>query len=388
MSLAARLSERLSSRRASHLYRQRTVIETLDGSRARIDGRWYTNFSSNDYLGLSQTDAVKAAWADTAYGAVGSGASAMVSGYTSLHRAVEEALAGRLGLDAALLFPSGYAANLGVIGAICERDTAVFHDRLNHASLLDATRIAGAKLYRFAHADPAALADRLHATRANRRLVVSEGVFSMDGDIAPLPALLDTLDAATDLFLLDDAHGFGVLGAHGNGSPEHHGLAPARIGLRVVTFSKALGLAGACVLGSADVIDLLVQYARPYIYSTALPPPLCNAVLAALELLDTEAWRRRRLARLIDHFSTAAAARGLTTKASRTAIQAIVLGANRDAVAAAAALRARGLLVTAFRPPTVPRGTARLRLGLSALHDETAIDTLLDAVAEVVHEQA
>jgi 8-amino-7-oxononanoate synthase len=382
--LAQRLQERLSERHAAGLYRRRELVEQVDGARARIGGRWYVNFSSNDYLGLSQHPDIAAALSRVGFTAHGAGASPLVSGYTTLHQEVETAVANYLGLPAALLCSSGYCANLGLLGALLERGEAVFHDRHNHASLLDATRLAGARLRRYPHLDTKALRRQLRKTSQVARLLVTEGVFSMDGDLAPLPELADCAELYGLSLVVDDAHGFGVLGQNGRGSVEAFGLPPSRAPIRIITFGKALGLAGACIVGPEQVIDALVQFARPYIYSTACSPAMCSALLAALAVLRNEAWRRQRLGDLVNRFQAAARQRGIPVSQTDGPIQPLILGNVDTALRAAAALRSSGFLVKAFRPPTVPAGTARLRISFSALHDDAHIDGLVAALAALL----
>lgn len=378
--LTQRLQDRLDKRRRAGLYRRREAVERVDGARTLVNGRWYVNFSSNDYLGLSQHPDVALALSSADFAAHGAGASALVTGYTTLHREVEAAVADYLQLPAALLCSSGYCANLSLIGALVERGDMVFHDRYNHASLLDATRLAGARLRRYPHLDTAALEQQLASSACPAQLLVTEGVFSMDGDSAPLAGLADCAQAYGLTLIVDDAHAFGVLGTQGRGSAEALGLEPGRVPLRIVTFGKALGLAGACIVGSEQIIEALVQFARPYIYSTACPPPLCHALLAALETMQNEPWRRQRVEGLVSRFQAGARARDIPVGAGNAPIQPVILGEVPTAIRAAEALRAAGFLVKAFRPPTVPAGTARLRICLSAVHDDAQVDGLLDAL--------
>jgi 8-amino-7-oxononanoate synthase len=385
MSLDARLAQRAEALRGAALYRRRRTLERADGE-IRVDGRPVITFCSNDYLGLADHPRVTEAFklgADR-YG-VGSTAAHLVCGYTRAHQALEESLAEFLGRPRALLFSCGYMANLGVVATLSDRHGQVLEDRLNHASLLDAARLAGARLRRYAHADADALAARLEDGDAGDLLAASDGVFSMDGDLAPLPALCRVARDARAIFVLDDAHGIGVLGARGRGSLEHHGVDQEDVPVLVGTLGKAIGTFGAFVAGSDALIEALIQYARTYIYTTAPPPAIAEASRVALGLLDEEAWRREALHALIRQFRSGAQALGLTLLPSSTPIQPLLVGDAARAVEASEALLARGLLVAAIRSPTVPAGSARLRISLSARHEPAQIDQLLDALGAIAH---
>jgi 8-amino-7-oxononanoate synthase len=338
-------------------------------------------FCSNDYLGLATHPALAAALGTAA---AGSGASHLVTGHQAVHHRLEEALADFVGRERAVLFSTGYHANLGVIAALAGRGDAVFEDRLNHASLIDGALLAGAQLTRYAHGDANALEERLSACSARRRLVVTDGVFSMDGDVAPLVALAAAARRHDAWLMVDDAHGLGVLGAHGRGSLEDAKLGTDEAPILVGTLGKAFGSFGAFVAGSRTLADYLVQRARPYIYTTALPPAVAAATLAALELLQREPWRRQRVLELTLRFRAGCARAGVRLEASRTPIQPVIVGAPQATVAASEALLTRGYLVSAIRPPTVPAGTSRLRVTLSAAHDESQVDGLVTALAEVL----
>jgi 8-amino-7-oxononanoate synthase len=377
------LPDALASRRAEGLYRNRGVLESAQGPRVRLDGVELLSFCSNDYLGLANDPRVVAAFREGAarWGA-GSGASHLVSGHMGVHHALEEALAAFTGRERALLFSSGYAANLGVVGALLDKGDVVFEDRLNHASLIDAAQLSGARLQRFLHNDVSSLDTHAARIGGRRRMVAVDGVFSMDGDEAPLAALADACDRHDTLLLVDDAHGFGVLGASGAGSLEAQGVG-ARVELLMGTLGKALGTAGAFVAGDATFIETLVQHARTYIYTTALPPAVAAAALESLRIVQEEGWRRERLGSLVLRLRAGAEALGLSLLPSRSPIQPLVLGDAGRALAWAQALRKRGILVPAIRPPTVPRGSARLRITLSAAHENADVDRLLEALAEV-----
>ncbi|MBI6951154.1 8-amino-7-oxononanoate synthase [Pseudomonas sp. CCOS 191] len=380
--MAFDLAARLAERRAADLYRQRPLLESPQVPQVVVDGRPLLAFCSNDYLGLANHPEVIKAWRDGAerWG-VGGGASHLVIGHSTPHHDVEEALAELTGRPRALLFSTGYMANLGAITALVGQGDTVLQDRLNHASLLDGGLLSGARFSRYLHNDPASLASRLEKATGNT-LVVTDGVFSMDGDCADLPALAKVACGRGAWLMVDDAHGFGTLGANGGGLVEHFGLGVDDVPVLIGTLGKACGTAGAFVAGSEDLIEALVQFARPYIYTTSQPPALACATLKALELLRRERWRREHLAALIQQFRTGAEQIGLTLMDSHTAIQPILIGDAGRALALSRLLRERGLLVTAIRPPTVPAGSARLRVTLSAAHSEAQVQLLLNALAE------
>lgn len=378
---------------ARGLRRRRAVVEpAADGAapagRVLVDGRALLNFCSNDYLGLANHPLPAAAMATcAARTGAGAGASHLVSGHGAEHDALERELAEFTGRERALLFSTGYMANLGVATALADRDDLVLEDRLNHASLLDAGLLARTReFHRFAHGDAAAAAQRLAEHAGSRpgagALLLTDGVFSMDGDVAPLPALAIAAREHAAWLVVDDAHGLGVLGATGGGCCEHFGLDSRDVPVLVGTLGKALGSFGAFVAGDAATIDLLVQRARTYIYTTALPQPVAAATRAALRLLRAEGWRRAKLAGLVARFSEGAKRRGLPLAGSRTPIQPLIIGASDAAVEASRLLRERGFWVAAIRPPTVPQGSARLRVTLSAAHAEADVDALLAALDE------
>ncbi len=352
-----------------------------------IDGRRVLNFCSNDYLGLATHPALAAAMAQCARAqGAGAGASHLVSGHGPEHEALERELAEFTGRECALLFSTGYMANLGVAVALAERDDLVLGDRLNHASLLDAALLARTRRHlRYPHGDAEAARRALaaHAAAAPDAgaVLLTDGVFSMDGDLAPLPALAAAARAHEAWLVVDDAHGLGVLGAGGRGSLEHFGLGADDVPVLVGTLGKAFGSFGAFVAGSAALIDWLVQRARTYIYTTALPQPVAAATRAALRLVQGETWRRDRLQALVQRFREAARSRGLPLLDSQTPIQPVIFGDSAAALAASARLRDAGFWVGAIRPPTVPAGTARLRVTLCATHRETDVDALVDALA-------
>ena len=370
---------------ATDLRRTRRLLQSPQSARVRVDGRDVVAFASNDYLGLAADARLcEAAIAGVRRDGVGAGASHLILGHGAVHAALEDALARFVGLPRALLFSNGYMANLGAVTALVGRGDAVFADRLNHASLNDAALLSRAEFRRYAHGDCAALERLLAKSTARRKLVVSDAVFSMDGDLAPVAQLLELCERYDAWLLLDDAHGFGVLGAGGRGVLEHCGVASPRI-VYMATLGKAAGVAGAFVAGDEATIEWLAQRARTYIYTTASPPLLAHALLASLDIIAGEPQRRARLAQSIAAFKRGCA--GLTWRLlpSDTAIQPLVLGDNREALRVAAALAAQGLLVPAIRPPTVPAGTARLRVSLSAAHapeDVARLTQALQAVAQ------
>ncbi|NMZ67329.1 8-amino-7-oxononanoate synthase [Pseudomonas peli] len=376
------LSARLAERRTANLYRQRPLLESPQGPLVQVDGRQLLAFCSNDYLGLANHPQVIEAWrAGAEKWGVGGGASHLVIGHSTPHHQLEEALAEFTGRPRALLFSTGYMANLGAVTALVGQGDSVLEDRLNHASLLDAGLLSGARFSRYLHNDGVSLANRLRKVIGNT-LIVTDGVFSMDGDLADLPSLCAEARRANAWVMVDDAHGFGPLGASGGGIVEHFGLGLDDVQVLVGTLGKAFGTAGAFVAGSDDLIEALVQFARPYIYTTSQPPALACATLQSLELLRSEHWRREHLNALIKRFREGAQAIGLELMDSATPIQPILIGDSGRAMQLSQMLRERGLLVTAIRPPTVPAGSARLRVTLSAAHSLEQLELLLEALAE------
>ncbi|WP_444757472.1 8-amino-7-oxononanoate synthase [Pseudomonas sp. A014] len=380
--MAFDLAARLAERRAADLYRRRPLLQSPQGPEVVVDGQRLLAFCSNDYLGLANHPEVTAAWrAGAERWGVGGGASHLVVGHSTAHHEVEEAIAELTGRPRALLFTTGYMANLGAITALVGQGDTVLQDRLNHASLLDGGLLSGARFSRYLHNDPASLASRLDKAVGDT-LVVTDGVFSMDGDLADLPALATVVRPHGAWLMVDDAHGFGTLGTNGGGIVEHFGLGIDQVPVLIGTLGKACGTAGAFVAGSDDLIEALVQFARPYIYTTSQPPALACATLKSLQLLRDERWRREHLGALIRQFRQGAQQIGLALMDSPTAIQPILVGDAARALTLSKMLRARGLLVTAIRPPTVPVGSARLRVTLSAAHSEAQVQLLLNALAE------
>ncbi|BAU72121.1 8-amino-7-oxononanoate synthase [Metapseudomonas furukawaii] len=376
------LASRLAARQEENLYRQRPLLESPQGPEVRVDGRPMLAFCSNDYLGLANHPEVKAAFIRGVerWGA-GGGASHLVIGHSGPHHDLELALAEFTGRPRALLFSTGYMANLGAVTALVGKGDTVLEDRLNHASLLDAGLLSGARFSRYLHNDADSLASRLERAEGDT-LVVTDGVFSMDGDLADLPALCAAARARGAWVMVDDAHGFGPLGTNGGGIVEHFGLGLEDVPVLVGTLGKGFGTAGAFVAGSEELIETLIQFARPYIYTTSQPPAVACATLKSLELLQRERWRREHLEKLIQRFRQGAAEIGLTLMDSPTPIQPILVGDSARALKLSALLRERGLLVGAIRPPTVPAGSARLRVTLSAAHSEEQLESLLNALAD------
>ena len=376
-------ASQLAEIEAAGLYRRRIVTETPQSVWVQIGSERLLSFCSNDYLGLANHPQVVAALqAGAAEYGVGAGASHLITGHSRAHQALEAELADFVGSERALLFSTGYMTNLGVIAALTRRHSVIFEDRLNHASLIDAARLASARIRRYPHADVGGL-ERLLAGSGTDALIATDAVFSMDGDLAPLPALAGLSEHYDVSLLADDAHGVGVMGATGRGSFEHFGITPTGRAILMGTLGKALGTFGAFVAGDAYLIELLIQRARTYIYTTALPPAIAVATRASLRLVREESWRRAHLAALIARFRAGAARLGLALASSSTPIQPLILGDTERAVAAAAHLRASGILVPAIRPPTVPRGAARLRITLSAAHEEAQVDRLLHALSSL-----
>ena len=371
---------------AAELRRARTTVESYPAAQRRTltvaGGRELVDFSSNDYLGLARHPALAAAMsACAARCGAGSGASHLITGHGAEHARLEEELAAFTGRARALLFSTGYMANLAVMAALAGDGERVLLDRLCHASLIDGARLSGARLRRYRHADADSAARLLAADPAHAALVATDGVFSMDGDLAPLPALAQAARAADAWLVVDDAHGLGVVGPSGGGVLEHFALDGEAVPVLIGTLGKAFGSFGAFVAGAADLIELLMQKARTYIYTTALPQPVAAATRAALVLARTERWRRERLHALTARFRAAALAAGVPIGASVTPIQPVLLGRPARALAAQRELAAAGFWVVAIRPPSVPPGSARLRVTLSAAHTEGEVDALVEHLA-------
>jgi len=372
---------------ARDLRRQRrTVRRDAPGTAdIELDGRSCIDFCSNDYLGLAaHPQLVEAFIAAARIHGVGARASHLITGHQAEHESLEQELAAYTGRERAIVFSTGYMANLGLVRALATRGASVFGDELNHASLIDGGRLSGAALQRYPHADAAALEQQLAAQPSGPRIVLTDGVFSMDGDLAPLPELAAACARRGAFLAVDDAHGLGVIGETGRGSLEHFGLSPAEVPALVGTLGKAFGTFGAFVAGSEDLVDTLIQRARTYIYTTALPPAVAAATRAALAVSIAEPWRRLRVLALTRRFRELATAAGIELGPSETPIQPILQGSAESAMRASNALLERGFFVAAIRPPTVPADTSRLRITLSAAHRDEDVEGLVAALAELV----
>ncbi|HSI58311.1 MAG TPA: 8-amino-7-oxononanoate synthase [Ideonella sp.] len=400
MSWTDEFTHKLAELRDASLLRVRRTVVPEGGARLQVDGESLLAFCSNDYLGLSGEPAlVEAAIAGARRYGIGSGASPMVSGYSLANAQLEAELAAFVQLPRALYFYAGFATNASIIPALVGEGDALFSDSLNHACLIDGARLSRARIHRFEHARLAALADQLESSGAPRKLVISDAVFSMDGDVADIPALLALCEQHDALLLLDDAHGFGVLGPQGRGALAAAGLIGEQMSSRVIymaTLGKALGVAGAFVAGPDTLIEWLLQKTRSYTFATAAPALLAEALRASLVCVEQQEWRRERLAQLIARLrerlspeaSPAIRAAGWSLMPSPTPIQPLIIGGNAEALAVMTGLREQGLWVPAIRPPTVPAGTARLRIALSAAHTLADVDQLGDALERLAVREA
>ncbi|OPX54352.1 8-amino-7-oxononanoate synthase [Oceanospirillum multiglobuliferum] len=387
MSAFDSLRTTLTERQQAHLYRTRRTLGQAQQPETVIDGKPMLTFCSNDYLGLANDPRVVARFqaAASTYG-VGSGASHLVNGHSEEHHQLEQELAAFTGRDRALLFSTGFMANLGTIQALVDKPDAVFEDRLNHASLLDGGLHSGAKFQRYLHNDVDNLTRRLEKDQSRRRLIVTDGVFSMDGDCAPIGELVNCAQQHNAWLMVDDAHGFGCIGSKGQGLVAEH-FDQNQVQVLMGTLGKAFGTSGAFIAGSETLIETLIQFARPYIYTTAIPPAVAAATRTSLQLVQTEPERRTQLNKLIQRFRQEAKALGLTLMDSPTPIQPIVLGSETETLAWSQALEAEGLLVTAIRPPTVAKGSARLRITFSTSHTDAQLDRLLDSLDKICQQR-
>jgi len=384
MKLEQELAQELAAREAQGLRRVRRRLDSPQRARVEVDGRPCIAFCSNDYLGLAADPRLAAAARESLMlHGVGAGASHLILGHSRAHQALEEALAAFSGYPAALLFSTGYMANLGAISALVGRGDAVFADRLNHASLNDAALLSRATFRRYPHNDLDALERLLATTPARRRLVAADAVFSMDGDIAPVPELLALCERHDALLYLDDAHGFGVLGEQGRGTLSHFGVSSSRI-VYMATLGKAAGVSGAFVAASELVVETLLQNARTYTYTTAAPPLLAHTLLASLELIPREEPRRAQLRARIAQLREGLAGLPWQLLPSQTPIQPLIVGDNAAALELSARLAEQDILVPAIRPPTVPPGTARLRISLSSDHSDADVACLVAALRAAV----
>ncbi len=373
------LREQQLVRKKAKLFRSRMVLNGPQETHVSIDGQDFLAFCSNDYLGLANHSALKEAVVDGVrrYG-VGAGASHLISGHSMAHHKLEEALARFVGFPRALLFSTGYMANIGVVTALLGRGDAIFADKLNHASLNEAALLSRAKLIRYPHADLSVLEKRLAVSKAKLKLVMTDAVFSMDGDVAPVDELLALCEEHNALLLLDDAHGFGVLGKQGRGalsSFEHCNIQSPNI-IYMATLGKAAGVFGAFVAAQPEIIETFIQHARSYIYTTATPALLSHTLLKSLELIEQEEWRREQLRKLIVHLKSELQSLRWQLLPSDTPIQPLIVGESETAVQISQTLHEQGILVPAIRPPTVPEGMARMRISLSALHSEEDVKRL------------
>lgn len=385
--LSADLATELNEIAALGLSRRRRVLESPCGRMAAVDGKNLLNFASNDYLGLAGNAEIARAMADGAlqWGA-GSGASHLVSGHLAPHETLETEIAAFLGFPRALTFSTGYLANLAIVPTLARRGAAVFADKLNHASLIDAVQLAkaqGAETQRYPHNDMAALERQLAASSAATKVIVSDAIFSMDGDLAPLPLLLQLAERHDAWLVIDDAHGFGILGPQGQGSLAHFNLSAAPRILLMGTLGKAAGVGGAFVVGSDIAIEYLLQRARSYIFTTAAPPAMACALSKSLQLIGNGQARRTNLLARIGQLRDGLSCLRWPLLPSLSAIQPLIVGDNEAALALANGLWERGLWVPAIRPPTVPKGTARLRISVSAAHTAADIDQLIQALKEL-----
>lgn len=378
------LKEDLAQRKAEHLYRSRKVLESPQSVEPIINGKKVLSFCSNDYLGLANNPDVINSFKKAAdkYG-VGSGSAHLVSGHSAEHHALEEELAEFMGAERALLFSTGYMANLGVVSALCDRHSEIFEDKLNHASLLDAALLSRAKRGRYTHLDMSNLDNRLQKTDNENKYIISDGVFSMDGDLAPLDELVNLANDNNATLMIDDAHGIGVLGNKGRGVIEHFKLENNQVPVLVGTLGKAFGTAGAFVAGSEALIETLIQKSRSYIFTTAMPAAVAAATRKSLQLVEKETWRREKLQSLIQQFRKGASELGLNLIDSITAIQPIIIGSSEQTLKLSEKLLQQNILISAIRPPTVAEGTARLRVTFSAMHTEEHVNTLLSAFSEL-----
>ncbi len=379
------LESELVKKREAGLYRSRRVNAAAQGIHSIIDGKQYLSFCSNDYLGLANHPDIKAAFIQAVenYG-VGSGAAHLINGHSQLHHDCEQRLAEFTGRDRALLFSNGYMANLAIASALLGRSDLVFQDKLNHASLIDAARLSGAKLLRYRHSDIDQLETQLQDNQTeSRKLLMTDAVFSMDGDCADIASISALCARNNVCCMVDEAHGFGVLGEQGGGLLQLLELNQQQVPILMATLGKAVGVAGAFVAGSEALIESLIQQARPYIYTTALPPAISAATLCSLDIIQQQTWRRQKLAELIDYLRQGLSQLPYELMPSKTPIQPIIVGDNHRALELSDGLLAQGVLISAIRPPTVPVGGARLRITLSASHEKDDIDILLRALVKL-----
>lgn len=383
------LAEQLSINEQQGLRRHRSILESPQSTHVIIENRKFLSFCSNDYLGLaSHPELIQSACQGAQQYGIGAGASHLIHGHSAAHHTLEKALARFTGFPGSLLFSTGYMANIGVVTSLVGREDTIFADKLNHASLNDAALLSRARLVRYPHLDLEALERHLAKSKARRKLVITDAIFSMDGDKAPVKDLIQLCSQYDAMLLLDDAHGFGVLGRHGRGilfalEDEQKSVRQTSHFPNVVymaTLGKAAGVSGAFVAASSEIIETLIQTAKSYIYTTATPPLLSHTLLKSLKLIEQEDWRRERLFQLIKDLKKELRTLHGQLLPSNTPIQPLLYGDTRQVVQVSQALKAQGILVPAIRPPTVPLGTARLRISLSACHEQEDIARLTTAL--------
>ncbi len=387
-----RLKADLQKRSEQGLYRRRLVMESAQSVETQINGQKLLSFCSNDYLGLANHPLIKQAFKDaTDRFGVGSGSAHLVNGHSQLHHDCERKLAEFTGRERALLFSTGYMANLAITAALLSRNDYVFQDKLNHASLIDSAQLSRAKFLRYAHNDLAQLQQQLNQAQQDkpdaRRLIMTDAVFSMDGDFADIKQMARLAEQSDSWLMIDDAHGFGVLGRTGAGLCEAENLSQKQVPVLMATLGKAVGVSGAFVAGSDVLIETLIQRARSYIFTTASPPAVSAAVMKSIDLIKQEAWRREKLQHNIDYFKQQAALLGIVLMPSDSAIQPVVIGDNHACLSMSQQLFDQGVHVAAIRPPTVPDGSARLRITLSAAHEFSHIDRLLKTLSGLLSNQ-
>ena len=379
------LKKALLERKKQHRYRTRRITKTPQQIEMTVDNKQVISFCSNDYLGLANHHSIKQATIEAVekYG-VGSGSAHLINGHSTAHHQLEEELAEFTGYPRTILFSTGYMANIGLCQALLDKNDYVYEDRLNHASLIDGGLISGARLQRYLHNDIDSLKSKITKTAKNKKdatkLVLSDGVFSMDGDIANIPALSSLCKKNNSWLMIDDAHGFGTLGNTGKGSLEHLSLNPKNVPIYMATLGKAIGTAGAFIAGSDELIETIIQKSRSYIYTTAMPPAIAEATRCSLKIIQNEHRHLYNLQNNIAYFKTCCIAKALPVESSQTAIQPIIIGDDYTALQISQELFELGFLVTAIRPPTVPEGTARLRITLSAKHTHEQIDKLIETL--------
>ncbi len=381
------LFDEIDQRKKDGLFRVRKTLDSPQGSLVKIGDEEYLNFSSNDYLGLANNEVLKGAMIDAIHEfGLGAGSSQLVVGHLKPHQQLEKKLAAFLKRDAALIFPTGYQANLAIASVLIDSNTVVIQDKLNHASLIDAALLSNGKLVRYRHKDLKHLERVLEKYKNNKLIVMSDGVFSMDGDCAPLIEIADLCKTYNAMLVVDDAHGLGVLGDTGAGLPEELRLGQEQVPLLIGTFGKSFGLAGAFVSGDALYIEAFIQKARTYIYTTAMLPAVASTILCAIDVVANGKQPRKHLKNLIKHYKKMIDETGLEHNDSETHIQPFVIGESRATTALSNALLEDKILATAIRPPTVPKGTSRLRLSITAAHSEAQVTTLVRSIKSHLHE--